>query len=371
MFELITYKIKMTVDQKSRFSFIRYASVWEDPDILCKALAPSTKQGRILSICSAGDNVLALLTLDPKEIVAVDLSAPQIACLEIRIAAFKELDYEDLCKFLGVQKSKNRVEIYRNRLKKHLSVGSQTFWEFNLSIIRDGIIHGGKFERYLRLFGKWVLPLVQSCSTIDELLKEKSRLERVKFYEERWDHWRWRLLFKIFFSRFMMGRAGRDPSFFNHVEGTVGERILARSKHALTECPTHQNPFLHYILKGNFSMDNLPRYLRLEHFNAIQSRIHRITLVQGSATDIEGRFDAFNLSDIFEYMSQEEFATCYEKLMNQANPKARMAYWNMLVPRSCPQGCLDRVSSLNELADSLHKEDQAWFYQKFVIEERR
>jgi len=359
----------MKANPKSRFSFIRYASVWEDPDILCKALAPTAKQGRILSIASAGDNVLALLTLDPKEIVAVDLSAPQIACLEIRIAAFKELDYWDLCKFLGVQKSENRVEIYRNRLKKHLSVGSEAFWEFNLSVIRDGIIHGGKFERYLRLFGKWVLPLIHSRSTIDELLKEKSQAERMKFYEERWDHARWRLLFKIFFSRFMMGRAGRDPSFFNHVQGTVGERILARSKHALTECPIHQNPFLHYILKGNFSMDNLPGYLRQEHFEAIQSKINRITLVQGPTTAVGGSFDAFNLSDIFEYMSEEEFTVCYDKLLSQANPKARMAYWNMLVPRSCPHSCLDRVSSLNELADSLHKEDQAWFYQKFVIEQ--
>jgi len=359
----------MNVNQKSRFNFIRYANVWEDADILCAALAPTAQQGRILSIASSGDNVLALLTLDPKEIVAVDLSAPQLACLEIRIAAFKELDYPRLCEFLGIQPSQNRVEIYQNLLKRHLSVKTIAFWDERLSEIRNGIIHAGKFERYLRLFGKWVLPLVHSHSTINELLKEKSQQERMKFYEEKWDHWRWRLLFKVFFSRFVMGRAGRDPSFFNHVEGTVGERILARSKHALTECPTHQNPFLHYILKGNFSMDNLPRYLRQEHFDAIQSKINRITLVQGPATDVEGGFDAFNLSDVFEYMSQEEFTACYEKLIRQAKPKARIAYWNMLVPRSCPQGYLDRVSPLNELADSLHKEDQAWFYQKFVIEQ--
>jgi S-adenosylmethionine-diacylglycerol 3-amino-3-carboxypropyl transferase len=354
---------------KSIFSFIRYANVWEDSDILCKALASSGKHGRILSIASAGDNVLALLTLDPREVVAVDLSLPQIACLEIRIAAFKELDHSSLCQFLGVQNSENRVEIYRNQLKRHLSVRSGAFWDLHSDIIRDGIIHGGKFERYLRCFGTWILPLIHPRSTIDELLKPKSREERMKFYEERWDHWRWRLLFKIFFSRFLMGRVGRDPSFFNQVKGTVGERILARSQHALTECPTHQNPFLHYIVKGNFLMETLPRYLRREHFETIQSRIDRITLVQDSVTNIEGRFDAFNLSDIFEYMSPEEFAACYKKLVSQAHSHARMAYWNMLVPRSCPPDCVDRVSSLNELADALHAEDQAWFYQKFVVEE--
>lgn len=358
------------MEYKSIFNFIRYASVWEDPDILCKALEPSAKGGRILSIASAGDNVLGLLTLDPKEIVAVDLSAPQIACLEIRIAAFRELDYRDLSKFLGVEDSENRIEIYQNRLRKHLTCDAAGFWDRNLDLIRGGVIHGGKFERYLRLFGKWALPLIHSQATIDELLKEKSAEERKYFYENRWDCWRWRLLFKIFFSRFMMGRAGRDPSFFNHVEGTVAERILARSKHALTASYAHQNPFLHYILKGNFSRNHLPRYLKEEHFKTIQERIDRVRLIQGSATDIEGTFDAFNLSDIFEYMSQEQFTACYEKLIAQANPSARMAYWNMLVPRSCPRHCLDRVSPLLDLADSLHTEDQAWFYQKFVIEQR-
>jgi S-adenosylmethionine-diacylglycerol 3-amino-3-carboxypropyl transferase len=356
---------------KTKFDFIRYASVWEDPDILCTALAPSAKRGRILSIASAGDNVLALLTLDPKEIVAVDLSRPQIACLEIRIAAFKNLSYWDLCKFLGVQKCENRLEIYCEKLIKDLSGESAAFWEENLRSIEDGIIHGGKFERYLRLFGKWILPLVQSSESIRELMQEKSRKDRLHFYEEKWDHWRWRLLFKLFFSRFMMGRAGRDPSFFNHVEGTVGERILARSKHALTECPTHQNPFLHYILKGNFSMDNLPKYLRPEHFDEIQSRIGRIKWVQGPATEVEGKFDAFNLSDIFEYMGAEDFKACYEKLLAQARPGARLAYWNMLVPRSCPKEYQDRVIRLEELAGNLHKEDKAWFYQKFVVEQCR
>ncbi len=44
---------------------IRYGSVWEDADVLCEALAPVAPGGRLLSIASAGDNVLALLTLDP------------------------------------------------------------------------------------------------------------------------------------------------------------------------------------------------------------------------------------------------------------------------------------------------------------------
>ncbi|HXC65465.1 MAG TPA: DUF3419 family protein, partial [bacterium] len=52
---------------------IRYASVWEDADVLCQALAPVAKGGRLLSIASAGDNALALLTLGPSRVVAADM----------------------------------------------------------------------------------------------------------------------------------------------------------------------------------------------------------------------------------------------------------------------------------------------------------
>jgi S-adenosylmethionine-diacylglycerol 3-amino-3-carboxypropyl transferase len=360
----------MITKQKQIFDFIRYANVWEDADLLCNALIPAAQDGRILSISSSGDNVQALLTLDPKEIVAVDFSFPQLACLEIRIAAFKKLDHLSLCEFLGILPSKKRVEIYQNLLKDTLNSNTITFWDQNLSEIRNGIIHAGKFERYLQLFGKWILPLIHSQTTIKELLNEKNQDQRKNFYEKKWDRWGWRLLFKIFFSRFVMGRAGRDPSFFRHVEGPVSGHILNRTKFALTELSTHNNPYLSYILNGNFSMNALPCYLRPENFDAIQSRVDRIKLVQGPIEQVKGSFDAFNLSDVFEYMDESEFERCYQKIVDLANPKARIAYWNMLVPRSCPKDCLAKISPLIGQAAILHSQDKAWFYQKFVVEER-
>src|SRR6059036_3809663 len=102
-----------SIRERAAFDFIRYASVWEDADVLCAALAPCARGGRVLSIASAGDNALALLTCDPAEVVAVDLSAAQCACLELRIAALRRLDDEALLAFLGVTPSPGRLEIYR------------------------------------------------------------------------------------------------------------------------------------------------------------------------------------------------------------------------------------------------------------------
>src|SRR6059036_545633 len=97
-----------SIAERATFDFIRYASVWEDADVLCEALAPVGRGGRLLSIASAGDNVLALLGLDPAEVVAVDRNAAQLACLALRLAAFRCLDDPALLAFLGVTPSAKR-----------------------------------------------------------------------------------------------------------------------------------------------------------------------------------------------------------------------------------------------------------------------
>ena len=49
------------VATRADFTAIRYAQCWEDADVLVEALAPQPGH-TLVSICSAGDNTLALLT---------------------------------------------------------------------------------------------------------------------------------------------------------------------------------------------------------------------------------------------------------------------------------------------------------------------
>jgi S-adenosylmethionine-diacylglycerol 3-amino-3-carboxypropyl transferase len=358
-----------SIRERAAFDFIRYGSVWEDADVLCEALEPTARGGRVLSIASAGDNALALLTLDPKEVVAADVSAAQIASLEIRIAAFRALDDAALLAFLGVTRSDDRLATYR-ALRPCLSDRAAGFWDAHPEAVAAGVIHAGKFERYLRAFRRFVLPLVHSPRTLEALCEPRSLEGQRRFYEERWDTWRWRGLFRLFFSRWAMGRLGRDPAFFDHVEGPVGDRILARSRYALTELPVSSNPFLVYIMTGDFRAGAMPRYLRPEHIATIRGRLERIRPIEATVERAsEGRFDAFNLSDIFEYMSPSEHERCFAALLDRAHPGARLAYWNMLAPRSCPAAEMTRARPLADLAASLHARDRAWFYQRFHLDE--
>jgi S-adenosylmethionine-diacylglycerol 3-amino-3-carboxypropyl transferase len=173
----------------------------------------------------------------------------------------------------------------------------------------------------------------------------------------------------VFFSRFLMGRAGRDPEFFAEVEGSVGERILARTRWAITRLPVRSNPYFRAILARGFVPDALPRWLRPEHLPAVRERLGRVRLLHGPVESAQGRFDAFNLSDIFEYMPPAECTRVYGALLQRANPGARLAYWNMLAPRRRPEAFASRVRERTDEAEALHARDRAWFYRAFRLEE--
>jgi S-adenosylmethionine-diacylglycerol 3-amino-3-carboxypropyl transferase len=361
------------IERRARFDLIRYANVWEDAEVLCAALRPEPGK-RILSIASGGDNSFSLLA-GGAEVVAVDLSAAQLSLVELKRAALRRLGDDALLAFLGVRPAaaEERQRLF-HRLEKDLSDRARTFWWERPSAIGEGVIHHGKFESYFRLFRTRVLPLVHGRKTVQRLLEPRDAAARRTFYDETWDTWRWRLLFRVFFSRFTMGRLGRDPEFFRYVEGSVAENILGRTKYALTELPVHSNPYIDYILTGNYT-HTLPHWLRPEVVPKIRESLGRLSLLEGSAEQIAAAvaeragFDGFNLSDIFEYMDAATSEAVYGRLLATARPGARFAYWNMLAPRRLAPAFPGRVLSLDDEAKELFARDLAFFYSAFVIDE--
>lgn len=353
------------------FSFIRYAQVWEDADVLVRAMG--LKPGaRVLSIASAGDNALALLTQRPERVIALDVNPAQLACVAIRKAAVQELEHPEFLELMGSRTSTRREDLY-NRCRPLLKRRYREFWDANLPLVRQGVATGGKFERYFTKFRKVALPLVQSRKNVETLLSGLSHQERLEFYDRHWDSKRWRALFRVFFSRRVMGALGRDPSFFKYVEGAVADRILERTKYALTELNPAENPYLQWILTGTHRTA-LPLAWRPENYEVIREHAGHLELVESGLgewlTRCAGKgYAGFNLSDIFEYLSQEEYSRLLEQILEAARPGARLVYWNMLAPRRRPDYLAPRLQPLTELAGRLFAQDKAFFYSALVIEE--
>lgn len=361
------------IQSRASFEHVRYAQVWEDAGTLLAAL--DVQEGdTVLSIASAGDNALALLTTDAAKVVAVDLSAAQLHCLALRVAAFQVLTHAELLELIGSRPSTRRVELYRH-CRTQLSPDSRTFWDAQLPGIRRGIGSAGigKFERYFEVFRTFMLPIMLSAPDRRSLLRRKTRAERENFFAGRVNTWRWQLPFRVFFSRTVMGRLGRDPEFFKYVTTDVASGIQARAAHALTVLDPSTNPYFTWILTGGHGK-SLPLYLRPEHFQTIRSRLDRLEWHQESVEAYlertpERRISRFNLSDIFEYMSDDATQTLLTHLARVGRPGGRLVYWNMLAPRSRGENIAHLLKPLTEEAERLHQQDPAFFYSRLVIEE--
>ena len=365
--------MKSEIEKRAKFDLIRYSQVWEDADLLVEAL-DLRADDIVLSIASAGDNAFALLAQNPGKVYAVDLSFAQIACCELRKAMYSTLTHKEHLIFGGVvHGDMDRISVFR---KLSLPPDVRAYWEEHLVYIKKGFMTQGKFERYFRLFRKNVLPLVHTQRRIEALIAPKSADERYAFYDEVWNNRRWRMIFNVFFSRFVMGRLGRDKEFFKYVEGSVADRILNRTKQALTESDTSLNPYLHFILYGAYNFV-FPYALREENYNKIRNNLDKIVFRKASVeefvAEFNGAFNAFNLSDIFEYMTQEGMDTLYGSMLQKAASGARFAYWNMLAPRRCSGVLCEKygVETNEEQNRYFLLKDKAFFYHKFYLDKVR
>ena len=170
-----------------------------------------------------------------------------------------------------------------------------------------------------------------------------------------------------------MGRLGRDPEFFKYVEGNVADRILSRTRYALTTLNPADNPYLQWILTGQHQ-SALPFALRPENFEAIRANLDRLEIRQQSLEEFLAScsakaIDRFNLSDMFEYVAPNSYHSLLQELVRVSRKHARLAYWNMLAERRRPTSMANEIKPLNAIAKQLFAQDQAFFYRDFVVEE--
>ncbi len=368
--------VKSEVENKADFSIIRYAQVWEDADILLEGL-DIQPDDTCLSIASAGDNALAMLAKGPSKVIALDLNPAQLFCLELRVAAFKTLEHSQLLALMGSRPSEGRI-IHYQKCRALLSEDARRFWdEKQEEIAQHGLGGVGKFERYFRIFKNKILPLVHSKRVIEELFTYKTQQEREQFFDQVWNSWRWRLLIRIFFSQTLMGKMGRDPAFFTYVDGSFSDHVSQKIEYGARHLDPTKNPYFSWVFRATHG-NALPFALRAENFEAIRNNLDRLEWHLCSTESFaeqckqDGvRINKHNLSNIFEYMSEENYATALATLIDISEPGARLLYWNMMVPRSCPESLKSKLKSETALAKSLHAQDKAAFYSNLIIEEVR
>ena len=354
------------------FQDILYAQCWEDPQMDRKAFQIGPEDV-VFSITSGGCNTLAFLADNPKKVIALDISPYQNYLLELKMAAFSGLSYDELLEFIGVLPCTRRAAYYQ-RIAGQLHPESRAYWDAQPEKITNGILHAGRYEGYMRLLRRLLTLLVgrdlpqalYACQTLEQ---------RQQLFETRWDNLRWKLFTQVFLSRRFM-TALFTRAFFKQVEGdfSFGEHFRKKARKALTELPLQENYFLAYILLGNYySTDYLPDYLKKENYERIKSRLDRVEIVTGSCGDYFDRLapdslSRFNFSNIFEWMPAEDFHNLLQKTIRVARDGSILTYRNLLVPRFRPESLSTWIQPDPVLSAALSNTDRSFIYRAYQVE---
>jgi S-adenosylmethionine-diacylglycerol 3-amino-3-carboxypropyl transferase len=352
-------------------SGINYSQCWEDPLLLTRALAIS-EDDIVLSITSGGENTLELLLEKPASITSLDMNPAQNHLFLLKLAAIEKLDRETLLSFLGVTPSSERVHTFKKILQPDLEKNTLSWWEARTDHIQSGIIHAGKFEQFLRMFRTFILPCVHSKKNIQTFLASPNLIFQQDYFRNTFNSFRWRLLFKIATSRFVLKHFARQKGMFNETKQTaIAHQYLQRLNRNLTTIHILDNYFLHYCLTGTFD-SAMPRYLYPENLESIKATRNRLNVVTANIINYlkglpDNSISKFNLSDIFEGMNDAENDEAWTQILRTAKHGSKIAYWNNLVPRTFPERYALALKENEAYGKELHSQDKVFFYGSFHV----
>lgn len=361
----------MNVGEKGQIEFpeLLFGMSWEDPESDRRAL--KIQPGEVIvTITSGGCNTLDLLLEDPARIFAVDINPCQSYLLELKCAAIRRLDHDDLMNFLGWKRSRDRLEVFES-LQSDLSAPALAYWRGRARAINNGAVCEGRYERFLRYFRRLVY-LIQGRRRIDGLFGCQSIEEQREYFDRVWNTAQWRLLFRLMFNKQVLARRGLSADYFRFDDGSASftDSFFQRSKRALREIPIGTNYFMAQYLLGTYiSKDAAPAHLRKAQLAVIKERLNRIHIITADlkvwlAAHEDDSFDKVSLSNICELMNLAETERTFMQVARTVRPGSRICFRNLMIPREVPASLRAKIQLLESESRQLKEQDRSFAYSR-------
>ncbi|KAK3341288.1 hypothetical protein B0T25DRAFT_336901 [Lasiosphaeria hispida] len=164
-----------------------YAFTWEDSRV-DERLLQLGPDDVVLAITSAGDNILSYASQGPARIHAIDLNPTQNHLLELKIASFTALPYEDFWKMFGEGKHTEFRSLLISKLSPHLSSRAFQYWLSNSEIFTSlrgrGLYDTGGSKHAIRLF-RYISYAFGCRTAVRELLSAKTLNEQREIWQSK------------------------------------------------------------------------------------------------------------------------------------------------------------------------------------------
>jgi S-adenosylmethionine-diacylglycerol 3-amino-3-carboxypropyl transferase len=306
-----------------------FNQTWEDPAIDRRALA-LTEDDAVVTIASAGDNVLDLALAGARKVYAVDLNAAQVHLLRLKITAAQCLDWADFAHLFSLDPAPRARDLYHQHLRPRLAPEARDHWDRRLGMLEGGFYRAGTFGRTLwglRLY----LRLMCGRQRLEQFFACRTLAEQAAFYrghiQPRW----WNPLARPW-AAFgpVLWLFGAHPAQARRVQGPAFARALEDGiTRALTTLPASDNYFWQQVFLGRYL--RLPEYLQPANYARLQAKVSRIEVHHGRLEALlaslpPGSIDAANLLDAPDWLSPEATLAWWRLLRHAASGRARVLF---------------------------------------------
>ena len=320
------------------FNSLSFTSSNEDGCTELAAFAQN-RPNRLLCLTGSGSRVLDMCLANPEELIALDLNPIQNELLQLKIAAFKVLNDQDLLGYLGVTPCKNRLELH-GKVERALTQKSQFFWQTHQGLIAKGLWYSGLWEKVLR-FGAFGNHVIRG-KKIDQLFAAPSLEEQADMWRRHFDDKVWRLSLRLLGRRWIWTKLIGEPGgSFLPAPDIVEKRLADAFIHASESFFFRDSDFASLILRGHHAPPfALPLHLQKKYTDSVRNNLDKIQIITGGLTQLRSlgisNIDAFSVSDFGSYCSQEAYDQCWSSLREAAAPGATVCereFLNALPPR--------------------------------------
>ncbi len=376
-----------------------YNTCWEDPalDRLALRLGPDDN---LMMITSAGCNALDYALLAPKRIHAVDANPRQNALLELKQAGIRHLDFDDFFKLFGEGSHPGISALYHDRLRGDLMPFAQHYWDARLHWFSG---RGWRNSFYFHGLSGLVARIVRQCigmsralrGAFDALLSVKDLDQQQHIYDTEveprlWNRgMRWAISRRATMSLLGVPYPQARAVEGSHADGISGF-IRACIRTVFRDLPLWNNYFWTVYLRGRYTRDCCPEYLKEDNFLALKGGlVDRIIPHTTMVTDFLKAggepISRFILLDHMDWMAHYHPAALDEEwqaLVARAAPDSRILFRSASVEPSFLDAVrlrdghgvpnlrlTDRLRFDRPLAEALHQRDRVHTYASFHIAE--
>ncbi|MBL4883073.1 MAG: BtaA family protein [Planctomycetaceae bacterium] len=397
-------KGRLNSDGLSKWMFNRvhqnnlvYDTCWEDPRLDHVALELTPKDV-VMVITSAGCNALDYALKGPKHVHAVDMNPRQNALLELKIAAIRELDYEQFFQMFGRGSLPDFKTVYKEKLSQHLSDSARSYWDsrskmFSGKGLRPSFYFYGTSGTFARLIKFYVDRIKRLRPAVNELLAAKSVEEQKEIYDRhKLSKTLWTPMLKFAMRRDMtlallgVPRAQRQQ-IDRDCPGGILQFVIDSLETVLTKLPLQDNYFWHVYLTGQYRPDCCPEYLKEENFEKLKGglvdriSIHTNTILGFLQEEKDVQISRYILLDHMDWLADvraDILAEEWQEMLDRAAPETRFLWRSaglsveFIDPISvkyqgndCTLG--DVLEYKSEVSDELHQIDRVHTYGCFYI----